>query len=196
VAANKLSDNIMELNSSKTIFLIRHCKANGQEASAKLTIEGVEQAHKLADFLSAKQIDYIVSSSYERAIATIKPLAQKTKLVVNTDDRLCERILSSENFRDWEKKLYDTFQDSAMRLPGGESSLEAMERGIAVIEELCERSEKSIAVVTHGNIMCLMLRYYNAKYGFDEWRRLTNPDVFELLMPGKKEVATINRIWE
>lgn len=83
-----------------------------------------------------------------------------------------------------------------MKMPGGETSFEAMERGISVIEELFELSEKSIAVVTHGNIMCLMLRYYNATYGFDEWRNLTNPDVFELLIPNKKEAVCIKRIWE
>ena len=51
-------------NSSKIIYLIRHCKAGGQESSATLTSKGVEQACKLADFLYAKQIDYIISSSF------------------------------------------------------------------------------------------------------------------------------------
>jgi 2,3-bisphosphoglycerate-dependent phosphoglycerate mutase len=186
----------MELNSFKSIYLIRHCKADGQKSSAKLTSEGAEQAYKLADFLYTKQIDYIISSSYERAIATIEPLAQKINMIINTDDRLCERILSSEILNNWEERLYDTFQDNQLRLPGGETSSEAMERGISVIEELVELSEKSIAVVTHGNIMCLMLRYYNERYGFDEWRNLTNPDVFELLIPEKKAAVYIKRIWE
>ncbi|HEX8331070.1 MAG TPA: histidine phosphatase family protein [Segetibacter sp.] len=186
----------MKLNSFKSIYLIRHCKADGQEPDAKLTNEGREQAYKLGDFLYSKQIDYIISSSYERAIATIEPLAQKINLKVNTDARLCERILSSEVLNNWEERLYDTFKDSEMRLPGGETSSEAMERGISVINDLFERSEKSIAVVTHGNIMCLMLRYYNTKYGFDEWKNLTNPDVFELLIPDKKELVRIKRIWE
>lgn len=186
----------MELNAFKTIYLIRHCKAEGQEPGAKLTGEGLEQAYKLADFLYAKQIDYIISSSYERAIATIEPLAQKINLKVNSDARLCERILSQEFLNNWEEKLYDSFQDNDMRLPGGETSSEAMNRGISVIEELFELSEKNITVVTHGNIMCLMLRYYNPKYGFDEWKKLTNPDVFELLMPNKKEAVCIKRIWE
>lgn len=186
----------MELNPFKIIYLIRHCKADGQESSAKLTSEGLEQACKLADFLYPKQIDHIISSSYKRAIATIEPLAQKMNLEVNTDTRLCERILSSEILSDWEEKLYDTFQDKEMRLPGGETSFEAMKRGISVIEELFELPGKSTAVVTHGNIMCLMLRYYNSEYGFDEWRNLTNPDVFELLIPDKKEAVCIKRIWE
>ncbi len=186
----------MEQHPFKSIYLIRHCKADGQEPGAKLTSEGLQQTLNLADFLYAKQIDHIISSSYERAIATIEPLAQKINLKINTDDRLCERILSSGILDNWEKKLYDSFQDNDLRLPGGETSFEAMERGISVLKELFELPQKNIAVVTHGNLMCLMLRYYNSKYGFDEWKNLTNPDVFELLVPGKKEAVYIKRIWE
>jgi 2,3-bisphosphoglycerate-dependent phosphoglycerate mutase len=186
----------MEPYSSKTIYLIRHCKADGQEPGAKLTSEGLEQAYKLADILYEKEIDYIISSSYKRAMATIEPLAQKTRQKINTDARLCERVLSSEILNNWQEKLYDSFQDLEMRLPGGETSLEAMERGISVIKDLIELPETRIAVVTHGNIMCLMLHYYNTKYGFDEWRNLTNPDVFELIIANKTEAVYIKRIWE
>jgi len=179
----------------KRIFLIRHCKANGQEPGATLTSEGLEQTYKLADFLSSKQIDHIISSPYERAIATIEPLARETKLAINKDARLCERVVSSAALSDWEEKLYDSFQDGEMRLPGGETSAEATERGISVIRELTQGSYKNIAVVTHGNIMCLMLRYYDAKYGFQDWKNLTNPDVFELLVNNKNEPGGLKRIW-
>jgi 2,3-bisphosphoglycerate-dependent phosphoglycerate mutase len=186
----------METSSMKRIYLIRHCKADGQEPGARLTSEGLEQAQKLADFFFAKHVDYIVSSSYDRAIATIAPLAQKIHLNINTDARLCERILSSEVLDNWEEKLFDTFQDHEMRLPGGETSSEAMERGISVLEELVEQSANTIVVVTHGNIMCLMLRHYDKQYGFDEWKKLTNPDVFELQLLHKGEQVCIRRIWE
>jgi 2,3-bisphosphoglycerate-dependent phosphoglycerate mutase len=186
----------MEHNSLKRIYLIRHCKADGQEPSAQLTSEGFEQASKLADFLYPKQIDHIVSSSYQRAIATITPLAQKINLKINTDARLCERILSSEALDNWEEKLFDTFKDNEMRLHGGETSFEATERGISVLEELLDESANNIVVVTHGNIMCLMLRFYDKNYGFDEWKKLTNPDVFELSIPTKGEAVCIKRIWE
>ena len=147
---------IIELKSLKRIFLIRHCKAEGQEVNARLTGEGLQQACELADFLCGKKIDLIISSSYERAIATIEPLAQKLNLEVTKDTRLCERVLSSEIFNNWEEKLYDSFQDYEMRLPGGETSFEAMERGISVIQELLGQSASNIAVVTHGNMMCLL----------------------------------------
>jgi len=192
----QVGSTIMELDSFKRIYLIRHCKANGQESNAQLTCEGLEQAYKLSDFLSTIQIDHIVSSSYERAIATIAPLAERINVKLNTDARLCERILSSEDLDNWEEKLFETFQDNEIRFPGGETSFEAMQRGISVLEELIEQSANNIAIVTHGNIMCLMLQYYDKKYGFDQWKKLTNPDVFELLIPNKGEAVCIRRIWE
>ena len=180
----------------KRVFLIRHGKAIGQEPGAKLTSEGLEQAFELADFLCEKQIDHIISSTYERAVATVEPLAQKLNLEINTDARLCERILSSESLSNWEDKLYETFQNSELRLPGGETTFEAMQRGISVLQELFEPSATNTAVVTHGNMMCLMLRYYDKAYGFDEWKKLTNPDVFELQFSDFEEAVSIQRIWK
>jgi len=36
----------------KRIYLVRHCKAAGQEPEAPLTEEGVTQAERLADFFA------------------------------------------------------------------------------------------------------------------------------------------------
>lgn len=61
----------------KNVYVVRHCKAEGQASDAQLTAIGVEQAEILAEFLSDKEIDYIISSPYERAYRTIKPLSDK-----------------------------------------------------------------------------------------------------------------------
>ncbi|HBU80510.1 histidine phosphatase family protein [Paenibacillus sp. UMB7766-LJ446] len=46
----------------KNIYVVRHCKADGQAPDAQLSAIGAEQAEKLAGFLSNKDIDYIISS--------------------------------------------------------------------------------------------------------------------------------------
>jgi 2,3-bisphosphoglycerate-dependent phosphoglycerate mutase len=122
-------------------------------------------------------------------------LAQILDLTIHIDDRLCERILSAEDLTDWMEKLSESFVDLDLKLPGGESSREAMTRGITVIEELAERPEMNIAVVTHGNLMSLILKHYDNSYGFDEWRRLTNPDVYELVLSNDEE-RYIKRLWK
>jgi 2,3-bisphosphoglycerate-dependent phosphoglycerate mutase len=52
----------------KNVFIVRHCKAEGQSADSRLTDLGINQANKLTEFLMPRNIDYIISSPYERAI--------------------------------------------------------------------------------------------------------------------------------
>jgi 2,3-bisphosphoglycerate-dependent phosphoglycerate mutase len=40
----------------KQFYLVRHCKAEGQELSAKLTEVGYKQSLQLAEFLSDKEM--------------------------------------------------------------------------------------------------------------------------------------------
>lgn len=78
----------------KNVIIVRHCKAEGQAVDAPLTVQGIQQALELAEFLSDKGIDHIVSSPYRRACDTIKPLANLIGVEVVMDERLTERVLS------------------------------------------------------------------------------------------------------
>jgi len=181
--------------SVKRIYLVRHCKAAGQEPEAPLTEEGVKQAERLADFFAEKKVDRIVSSPFERAIASIRPYADKTGLAIATDDRLRERVLSTEPLPDWMERLKATFDDFELRLPGGESSREAMERGCGVIRECWSRPETNTVVVTHGNLMALILKACHDRYGYEDWSSLTNPDVYELVKADGEGEIMIRRVW-
>ncbi|MUK89833.1 hypothetical protein GMD78_15800 [Ornithinibacillus sp. L9] len=41
--------------------------------------------------------------------------------------------------------------------------------------------------------MTLLLKYFDDSIGFDEWKSLTNPDVFQLQV--KEQAITLKRIW-
>lgn len=179
----------------KTIYLIRHCKAEGQAAEAALTPEGQRQAGQLVGFFASKPVNFIVSSPYERAVSTIRPLAEARGLVVHTDEQLRERVLSGGELDQWRDKLKQTFFDLDLKFPGGESSREAAARGMAVIHEMIGRPEEDIALVTHGNLMSLILMQVGAgRFGFDEWKALTNPDVYKLSIRDE-EMVGFARIW-
>ena len=180
----------------KRIILLRHCKANGQEPSAELTEEGIVQSRMLIEFLSDRKIDFICSSPFDRAIATIRPLSEHRKLAIHIDERLSERVLSSEDRADWLDRLKDSFTDLDLKLPSGESSREAMNRGSSVIGELFQRAEDNIVVVTHGNLLSLILKCYDPGIGFDDWRGLTNPDVYELSRSENADEVRVRRLWK
>ena len=105
----------------KTLYLVRHCKAEGQEADAPLTPEGVAQSNYLADLLANANIERIISSPYTRATQSITPLAQRLNLIVELEVRLVERVLCSDSRPDWQEHLFASFSDLDLRLEGGES---------------------------------------------------------------------------
>lgn len=77
----------------KNVYVVRHCKADGQEPGARLTELGNQQAEILAQFFLNKNIDCIISSPFERAYCTISPLADKIGVEVVLDDRLAKETL-------------------------------------------------------------------------------------------------------
>ncbi len=176
----------------KTIYIVRHAKAEGQPLHASLTAEGEGQAHHLAAFLEKYPVEAIYSSPYKRALQTIQPFAERTGIPLHEDDRLGERILSSKDLPDWKGKLRESFEDFSLALPGGESNEQAMGRAASFIEDVAKRKEDHIVVVSHGNLTTLFLRYFDEKYGFEELFALTNPDVYLV----KVDEGRVERVWD
>ena len=165
---------------NKNVYIIRHCEAEGQSADAPLTIKGFDQADKLSKFFYNKKVNQIISSPYLRAIQTIQPLAKRLDLVIQTDSRLSERVLSSMPMFDWMDKLRATFDNLDLKYPGGESSKEAMDRIVNVVIDLLESEHENTVIVTHGNIMSLLFNHFDGTFGFEQWKGITNPDVYLL----------------
>ncbi|MBN9653001.1 histidine phosphatase family protein [Halobacillus sp. GSS1] len=178
------------------LFLVRHSETEGQHEDSPLTKTGIRQAQMLATFLEnyGHNIDRILSSPYLRAIETIKPFARKNNVTIEMDERLEERVLSHEPLDDWEEVLHDTFVDPELKLTGGESSTEAKKRVLSLIDELENEDCGNVLLVTHGNLLALLLQKYNREIGFYEWKRLSRPDVFLVQKQGGE--YTVERIWE
>lgn len=174
----------------KTFYLVRHCQATGQEPDAELTAEGHRQAEALTDFFSDIEIGHVISSPFTRAIQSIEHLVATRELPIQIDDRLAERVLSTQDMPDWMDKLKQSFSDPDLKFNGGESAKEAVERGAAALAEAPDRA----LLVTHGNMMGLLLKKFEDTYGFEEWKALSNPDVFVLSINEKN--ASVKRLWE
>lgn len=177
----------------KKVYLVRHCEAEGQASEAPLTANGLNQAQELAEFFSEVKVDRIVSSPYTRAVQSMRPLADKIGVQIEKQVRLAERVLSSGNLPDWQEKLTASFEDADLKYEGGESGREATERIVRVVEELFNSDEDHSIVVTHGNILSLLLKHFNPAFGFTEWQALSNPDVFVLIKDD--EDVIFERLW-
>lgn len=177
----------------KKIYLIRHCEAEGQPAEAQLTEQGRNQAFQLAEFFSNLKIDRIISSPFKRAIQSIQPLARQINAEIEINNQLSERVLSTDDLPDWFEKLRATFDEMELKFKGGESSKEAMNRIVEVVDDVFHSEANNTIIVTHGNLMALLLKHFNDEFGFDEWRNLSNPDVF--LLSYESNIVTVKRVW-
>src|SRR5206468_6840757 len=85
---------------------------------------------------------------------------------------------------DWRDRLAATFLDLDLCLPGGESSRAATCRGAAALADVLAGGPRVTAVVTHGNLLALLLKSFDGSAGFAAWEALTYPDVYRLDFAG------------
>lgn len=164
---------------SAMLYLVRHCHATGQHSDARLSPDGEEQAARLADLLAPRDIRRIRSSPFLRARASIQPLAARLGIPVEIDARLAERVLTTAPLDEWKTPLRASFADLDACLEGGESSRVALARGLAALDDALS-GERPVAVVTHGNLLALLLSHLGGGDGYATWEQLTNPDVFAI----------------
>jgi 2,3-bisphosphoglycerate-dependent phosphoglycerate mutase len=142
---------------------------------------GHAASEKLVEPLSALGLAAIYSSPYRRAIETIGPLAAYLGLPIQEVDDLRERAIGSISGIPFEEAVATTFSDFDHMFPGGESSRDAQQRVVRAIDRITEaHPDDRIAIATHGNLMSLYLNVLDRDIGFDFWRSLALPDVFQV----------------
>ena len=152
------------------IYLIRHAETvdekgirnineNSQMINEKeiLSVRGEEQSKRLSENSELRNIDVIWSSSYTRAKATAKYIADKNNLPINLDSNLSERKLGNlkelgEFMKD--KKTRDPSQEQLLernfKTSDGESAEETRKRMTEFFNKILKKYEgKKIAVVSH-----------------------------------------------
>ncbi len=186
-----------------TIYMVRHAESPfifGQEKARGLSEEGLADSRKIADIFEDIEISCIVSSSYRRAILTVQYLADKKGLSIIEFEELRERLIKGLDYKaPWEELLgaiEKSFIDIDFSLEGGESTRKAKQRAIHIIEKLlCGYKGKNIVIGTHGNIMTIIMNYYNKGYGFDFWKSTSKPDIYKMTFESN-ELMNIERLWD
>ena len=152
------------------IYLIRHAETidengirNTNEDSQMinekeiLSVYGEEQSKKLSENTELNNIDVIWSSSYTRAKATAKYIANNNNVPINLDSSLSERKLGNL------KELGEFMKDKSTRDPSkeqlldrkfktsdGESAEDTRQRMTKFFDRILKEYEgKRIAVITH-----------------------------------------------
>lgn len=186
-------DSLTASQYSMSVYLVRHCSAEGQEPEAALTEAGNEQSLRLSAFLAERGVTRIVSSPFRRAVDSARPLAETLGLEIEVDPRLAERQLGLVENGDWRAALRESFDNHNLCLQDGESSLFAQARGVAALHDVFQEARLPAAIFSHGNLLALIANSLDNSLGFDFWQQLSNPDVFEVRkLP---ESLGLSRVW-
>jgi probable phosphomutase (TIGR03848 family) len=157
------------------LLLVRHAVTDmtgkrlyGRSEGISLSEAGREQAAGLAKRVAEVPLDALYSSPLDRCMETAAPIAEACGVTVQQVEGMLEI-----DYGDWtgrpftslsRTKLWREFHGatpSAPRFPGGETLAEAQARVVGATGELVDRHPKgTVAVVTHGDVVALVLAYY------------------------------------
>ncbi|MDQ0112375.1 histidine phosphatase family protein [Paenibacillus harenae] len=186
-----------------TIYMVRHAESpymDGSERTRGLSVEGKKKARQVADLLINEGINLIVSSPYARAKLTVEGLAHKLNLDIIEIEDLRERHFAGDDYKISDEEFVPAvnrmFEDPSYALPGGESNLVCQNRAVAALKTLLiEHNGSKIAIGTHGNVMTLMIGYFDSSFGFDFLMQTDKPDVYKLEFEGL-ELKSVTRLWQ
>lgn len=156
------------------LFLIRHAvtahtgeRLTGWLPGVHLSDEGRAQARAMADRMRPVSLDAVYSSPVERALETAKVLASSKRLRVRVREGIGEvrygewegrRLASIAKTRAWRRVVS---RPGDTRFPGGETIRETQARVLAAVAEIAEENRRrSVAVVSHADVIKLVIAYY------------------------------------
>ncbi|MCM1506846.1 MAG: histidine phosphatase family protein [Ruminococcus flavefaciens] len=135
---------------------------------------GIQQAHELAEKVSALDADIMIVSPMKRTMKTAGIVAEKTGLEIITEPR----------FREWDYGEYESktrftegFSDNKKSFgvkmgKTGESLLQLAHRVYSALDDIIKNySDKNVLVVTHGGVCRVIETYFNdmTTAEFENW---------------------------
>lgn len=162
----------MNLKQKKTVYFVRHGQSVDnvspvfQSINSPLSEKGESQAKNIAERLSSLQFETLIASPVQRAKETAEYIAEATGKGVVFSDLFVERIKPSEIdgkpwtdaeankvWRAWEETLYTP----GSRISDGENYDDTIVRVDKALKFLEDRTESTIAIVTHGYFLRAMV---------------------------------------
>ena len=168
------------------LLLIRHAatetagkRLTGRSRGVHLNERGRAEASTLVQRLEGLPVRAVYASPLERCRETALPLARALGVTI-----VARRALLETDYGEWtgrtiagvrRTRLWRVVQHapSRIRFPGGESLLEVQARAVAEVERIAlERPKDLVAIVTHADVIRLLLMHYAGMH-LDELQRLS-----------------------
>lgn len=156
------------------LYIVRHAETTGNiekrltgRKDYELTENGLLSAKKLAERLSNIKFDRMYSSTSDRTMKTIKPLADMNNLNITQIEDLCEMYFGDYDGLRWDEvnridpsiKRRQNEINEISGIPNQESMKDASKRVYNCIKKICENNlGKTILICSHGVVIEGFLR--------------------------------------
>ena len=190
------------MENMKKIIFIRHCKAEmgGVDNERKLDEDGIAQskslAEKLKKLISNKVIIY--SSPFRRAVESINPYLKS-----NENAKLIEEISLEEidhgKSPDLSKHqiIEKMWNDENYSIKGHKSQIQHFQSVKPFLDKIINEfydNKQDLVLITHGNLLGMILKFYFKKeFKFENWKKMSMPDVYILEFNEKNESSDFIR---
>ena len=180
-----------------TLYLVRHAHADwGPDDARPLSEAGRSAARTVTELLSTFPIIAIYSSPARRSIETISDLAERVGLRPAVIPDLRERELPALPAGDFERVVQESWNAPTTAAARRESNGAAQTRALSLVRQLVIRhAGQHLVIATHGNLLALILNGLDPAFGYEFWRQLSFPEVYELQLDGVTMVS-VRRIWK
>lgn len=181
------------------LYFVRHAHSTytPDELGRPLSDKGFFDATKVTELLKNEEIDIVVSSPFKRAIQTVEGIAEYIGKEIEVIEGFKERVLTTVPAEDFNLAITKVWEDFNFSWEGGESNHVAKNRGVKSTHQLLEKYKgKNIVIGTHGNIMVLIMNFFDhQKYNFSFWQHLDMPDIYKLTFI-EQELISVKRVWK
>ncbi len=174
-------------------LLIRHATSTSHSPDAPLSDPGYAQAAGLVPLLTRLQAGPLYTSPYRKAQDTITPYAIACSQPVTILEGLRERLLSPVDLPDWQDHVRRSFEDPTYAPEGGESHMDLQHRAAEALRKMDQAGGTLPTFATHGKLTSALFNAADPSFGFDAWRSLRNPDLFDVVLKDGTVIA-FNRI--
>ena len=158
------------------VYFIRHAESDYSIRESRirpLTEKGVSDCSLITEFLSNKDIDIVLSSSYKRTMDTLRGFANQYKFEIQAIEDFREikgdsgYLVRTVDFSTYMRDIWANFD---YRLGDGESLAECQKRNIVALgKTLTQYKEKNIVIGTHGIALSAIINHYDNTFRFEEF---------------------------
>lgn len=190
------------MENMKKIIFIRHCKAEmgGKDNERKLDEDGIAQAkslsEKLQKLISNKVIIY--SSPFRRAIESINPYLKSNNNADLIEEASLEEIDHGKS-PDLSKHqiIEKMWNDENFSIEGHKSQIQHFVTVKPFLDKIINEfydNKQDLVLITHGNLLGMILKFYFKKeFKFENWKKMSMPDVYILEFNEKNESSDFVR---